>query len=413
MRQAVVTAGVSYHHALTEPGEPLAGLEQIDVHGLARVDLDAFAVVVVLRSVDGDALLARRHQLARFLDGGGVLVAFGEAWTDWFPGCRWEPECDEDLLEPVVADHPLFAGVDGSAIHWHGKGPRWCNHGHLLPPPGAEVLVANRRGDAWLYVDRVTTNGVILAATNVDLDTHAFHGSETARDLLRRFLAWAEREGEGAAKRRARAAPKIAGLFSGVHFQRGFYADREFGDRFAVVPVAELAGVDLGRFPAVWVPRESDQGALLWHRDRLGAYLANGGTLVSFEEVNRPWLPGLDWRHRPVDTETLTLADHPLMAGIGVDQVRWHGHGAFAAPAGAVTLIGEGEGGSVLYLDERTYAPGRLLAGTLDPDCHVGYGNDRPRPLLRAILRWLLAGEREPVERRALTDQRELVGGAV
>src|SRR5919197_1101628 len=221
-REAVVTAGVSYHHALTRPGQPLADFEPLDVHGLARAELSAYDLVVVLRSVDAEALWPRRHQIARFLEEGGVLVAFGEAWTDWFPGCRWEPECPEDLLAPVIADHPLLRDIPGDAVHWHGKGPRWCNHGHLVPPSGAEVIVANRRGDAWLYIDRATTNGVVLAATNLDLDTHTFHGGETARMLLQRVLAWAEGEAARTPDRRARSSPKIAGLFSGVHFQRGF-----------------------------------------------------------------------------------------------------------------------------------------------------------------------------------------------
>ena len=208
MRRAVITGGVSYHHALTgsppvPPSAPdggpagaglLAGFEPLDVHRLASVDLADYDLVLVLRSVDNEALWTRRHQVRRFLDQGGVLVAFGEAWTDWFPGCRWEPERPEDLLPPVLAEHPLLAGVAPEELHWHGKGPRWCNHGHFLPPPGAEPLVANRRGDAWLYLDRVTTNGVVLAATNLDLDTHTFHGSATARQLLERLLAWAETE---------------------------------------------------------------------------------------------------------------------------------------------------------------------------------------------------------------------------
>lgn len=413
--KAVVTGGVAYHHALTRSGEPLADFDAIDVHELARVDLAAYDIALVLRSTDNDALRARRHQFARFLDNGGVLVVFGEARSDWFPGCRWEAECPEDLLDPVLADHPLFDGIASAEMNWHGsRGPNWCNHGHLVPPVGAKVLVATQRGDAWLYVDRTTTNGVILAATNVDLDTHAFHNNALARELLRRVLAWADDEARSAPERRARSSStstsKIAGLFSGARFQQGFYDDHEFGGAFAVVPVEELAGLDLARFPAVWVPRESNQGALVRHRGRLAAYLDGGGTLVSFDEINQPWLRGSDWEQRRVDVETLTLADHPLLAGIRAEQVRWHSHGIFAPPAGAIILIGEEQGGAVLYLDEETYAPGRLLVGTLDPDCHVGYGSDRPRPLLRNILRWVFAGGSMDSARGRFADERELVG---
>ena len=113
--------------------------------------------------------------------------------------------------------------------------------------------------------------------------------------------------------------------------------------------------------------------------------------MVTFDEVNQPWLAGLSWRQRSVDVAGLCLADHPLMSELGHDQVRWHAHGSLDMPGGATPLITDTSGGAVLYVDERSYAPGRLMAGTLDPDCHIGYGSDTPRPLLRAILRWVNA----------------------
>src|SRR6476646_5263891 len=102
-RRGVITAGVSYHHALTAPGQPLAACEVLDVHTLAGVDLESFDLFLVLRSVDNEKLWARRHQVARFLDRGGVLISFGEAWANWFPGSRWHPEHPADLRMPVMA----------------------------------------------------------------------------------------------------------------------------------------------------------------------------------------------------------------------------------------------------------------------------------------------------------------------
>jgi hypothetical protein len=42
----------------------------------------------------------------------------------------------------------------------------------------------------------------------------------------------------------------------------------------------------------------------------------------------------------------------------------------------------------MLFLDQRSFY-GKLLAGTLDPDCHAGFGTEITRPLLRAILKWV------------------------
>jgi hypothetical protein len=395
VRKGLLYNGVCYQEALSRPGEPLGEFERLPLDELATVPLEEYDILLAPRSSDGEVLRARRHQLARFLDAGGVLLAFGELWTDWFPGCAWREECPADIRRPAtVAAHPIFAGFGADDLHWHPANERWCCHGHLMPPAGTEVLVTNDQGDAWTYLDRVTTRGTILASTNLDPDTHAFHDSPVARTVLDRMVAWAvaEAERQRATGRRARRADKIAGLFSGVHFQRGFYEDPEFRDRFAIVPAAELAALPLERYPALWVPRESNQAALLAARDRLMTYLAAGGTLVSFEEPTLPWLPRGAWRWRRVDVETLVANEHLIVHGLAPDEVRWHAHGAFAPYPALEPLLRDGEGEVVLGLDERSYA-GRLLLGTLDPDCHAGFGSGRTRPLLRRILDWTLASE--------------------
>lgn len=392
-RKGLLYNGVCYQEALSRPGAPLAGFERLPLDTLAAVPLEDYDILLAPRSCDGELLRARRHQIARFLDAGGVLVAFGELWTDWFPGCAWRQECPADIRRPVVvAAGPLFAGFGPDDLHWHPANERWCCHGHLAPPAGAEVLVTNDAGDAWTYVDRVTTRGTILASTNLDPDTHTFHGSAVAREVLARVVTWA---GDEARRNRARGrrlarSGRIAGLFSGVHFQRGFYEDPEFRDRFAIVPAAEVGALPLERYPALWVPRESNQEALLAMRERLAAYLAGGGTLVSFEEPTLPWLPRGDWSWRKVDVETLVANGHSLVRGLAPDELRWHAHGAFAPYPGLEPLLSDAQGEVILGLDEASFA-GRLLLGTLDPDCHAGYGSGRTRPLLRRILDWTLA----------------------
>ncbi|HTD78979.1 MAG TPA: hypothetical protein VK898_15180 [Chloroflexota bacterium] len=106
MRKAIVTGGVSYHDALARPAQPFADFDALDVHELPRHELEAYGLVVVLRSVDGEAVWARRHQVARFVDAGQVLVVFGDAWTNWFPGCRWEAECEADLMPGHLIPRP-------------------------------------------------------------------------------------------------------------------------------------------------------------------------------------------------------------------------------------------------------------------------------------------------------------------
>ena len=396
MREAFISNGVAYHHGIVQPGEPLEDVEIIDLGKLADVNLNAYNLIIVPRSSDGDALRARRHQFARYLDHGGVLVAFGELWADWFPGCHWSEECAEDILAPVIVqDHPIIAGFDAATLHWHPARDRWCCHGHLGAPGGAEVLVRNQRGDAWLYVDRVTTNGIIIASTNLDPDTHTFHGNPNARRFFDQLLAFARGEAQTNAERRKRLDRKIAGLFSGVHFQRAFYADAEFSGRYAVLPVWELAAADLHDYAALWIPRESNQRVLVENREKLRHYLDEGGTIVSFDEANQDWLPAGTWEFRSANLDTVRISGHPMVAHLTPEQACWHSHGAFDAYPNAEVLIDDQQGGVMLFVDERSFA-GRFVAGTLDPDCHAGFGTETTRPLLRAIVSWVLEGAKIP-----------------
>ncbi len=398
LRKAFLSSGVSYHYDLVQVGGLLADFEVIDLGQLEQVNLNEYSLILVPRSADGEVLQARRYQIARFLDHGGVLIALGELWANWFPGCAWQGECHEDTLEPVVtSDHPLVAGYTSHDLHWHPAKERWCCHGHLAAPPQAEVLVRNTHGDAWLYIDRHSTNGVILASSNLDPDTHLFHGQAVAGNFFTRLLAWATQEAERAEDRRRRVPQRIAGLYSGVHFHRAFYEDREFAPQFAVLPVWELAATDLHDYAALWVPRESNQAALVRNRAKLHDYLQEGGTLVCFDEVNQPWLPAGQWSPRHLDVANVRLGAHSAVAGLTTDQVRWHSHGAYAPYPNAEILVDDGADGVILFVDRRSF-PGTLLAGTLDPDCHAGFGTETTRPLLRSLLAWLRDKERTGVD---------------
>ena len=409
MQGAVIHAGAASHDAL---GEFLAGFARIPLAALAATDLESFDAVVVPRSVDAEALWARRHQFARFLDRGGVLVVFGEVWTNWLPGARWEPESPEDVREPPrVFAHPVVEGFAADELWWHRGHERWCSHGHFVAPAGAELIVANARGHAWCYVDRVSTRGTILAASNLDLDTHLYHGSAVARTLLARLVAWLEEEATRTAPLRVAPSARVAYLYSGVHFQRGFLAS-PLGDALAVVPAAELAALDLADYPALWVPRESDQEALASASGSIDAYVRGGGTLVSFEGVERGWLPGARWEQGhvdhalplrdgriptaryeapglPAEREVLALAraDHTLVRALPALERPWHVHGFLRVPEDAERLVWDpATGRSALALWR--HGEGRILAGTIDPDCHAGYGSEFPLGFLAALLAW-------------------------
>lgn len=86
--------------------------------------------------------------------------------------------------------------------------------------------------------------------------------------------------------------------------------------------------------------------------------------------------------------DSVRVTGHPVVAQLAPEQVRWHSHGAYEACDNADVLIEDGSGRVLMFVDERSFR-GRLLAGTMDPDCHAGFGTETTRPLLRAILDWV------------------------
>jgi hypothetical protein len=393
MKGAFIDAGGAAQRALSAPGQPFSRLHMVEIERLAMTNLEAFDLVVVPRSCDGDALYARRHQFARFLDSGGVLIALGELWTNWLPGTRWEQESPEDTRPPAfVAPHRLLGELGAEDLWWHKDPGGWCCHGHVRVADGVERLVATPDGGSWLHIDRVSTRGTIVVASNLDLDTHAYNGSEIARTLLERLMAWAEGEVGTIAARRTRRGDRIAGYFSGVFFQHGFFSNRE---QFAMVPAPELSALDLERYPALWIPRESDQRTLEANAQRIAAYVKGGGKLVSLESIDRPWLPGASWAPRAIDIGRARRANHPLVTALGKLERPWHAHGALQVPLDAEVLISEPDGGVLLAI--YPFGRGSVLVSTLDPDSHAGYGSSIPQPFIDEIVTWTRAPVPLPV----------------
>lgn len=390
MRGVIVHGGGAAHDSLASYLETFG---VVPLSSLASFDLERYDVILVPRSCDPDALFARRHQFARYLDRGGIVVAFGESPQPWLPGVRWSPESPDDVrLAPRVHPHPLVDGFSAEDLWWH-RDERWCCHGHLIAPAGAEPLVSNAAGETWAYVDRMSTSGTMLVMANLDVDTHLFHDNATARRLMERIVVWLEQEVARNARRHAGPSEKTAYLVSGAPFQTRFVEAR--AAQLATVPAAELGALDLADHPGLWVPRESDQTALEAAASRIEAFVRAGGTLVAFEEVTRPWLPGARWQKAKVEIAGLERAAHPLARAVPELRRPWHAHGLLEVPRESTVLLRDPASG-LAALAIWSLGAGRVLAGTLDPDAHAGYGSPLGDDLLAAIMEWIAAPVAEP-----------------
>jgi hypothetical protein len=415
-RIAVLYSGISFQYeTLNEP--ELRGLfSPVSIYDLPQTDLRRYDAVIVPRSVDQVALNDYRRIIREYLDFPGIVVALGDYRGSWIPGCipgGFTPEDDDPLIK--VADHPILDGLESPDLHWHRGINGLCSHGHLVPPEGVEVLIRNSRGDVILYEDRVTTAGIIVAGTQFDLFCHCFSGDEGALRALNNLVSWIDAHAEEI--RAGRRRTKIGVVYSGLHFHHDLFSKPEYTD-MELLYIRTLSSTDLLSYNVLIVPRESNQELLYAARDQIAQFLEHGGSLLSFGEVVRPWLPGLVWTRDPlrvcypdradetyargtVITDSLRIEDpgHLLFGEITLDDLKWHYHGVFVPMPGQRVLVSNGQGRAVVLLDEASY-PGTVLAMTLDPEEHAGFGEVTiTEPFLARCMQWARA-ESERIENR-------------
>lgn len=120
------------------------------------------------------------------------------------------------------------------------------------------------------------------------------------------------------------------------------------------------------------------------HAERLRAYLDQGGTIVAMGECGSElWLPNIRfteaetnwwwWLDPDADLGVRIAAPaHPLFRRLGQSDLTWHLHGFYDPPDGAESLAVDGNGYTILYIDEVT-TRGRMVVTSLDPFFHHGH----------------------------------------
>lgn len=164
----VVYSGVPIQRYVLAESEYADAFDTVSIRDLAsRTNdaLDGVDTLTVPYKTNQEVLRARRDRLREYVEDGGTLVAFGDAFRQWLPGAEWLPvEFDftwwargETLELSVLApEHPLFEGVSSGVYTWH-------YHGRFDPPEDATPLLAAPEG--IIMYERELGDGRILATT--------------------------------------------------------------------------------------------------------------------------------------------------------------------------------------------------------------------------------------------------------
>lgn len=200
---------------------------------------------------------------------------------------------------------------------------------------------------------------------------------------------------------------KNALIYSGTKWQYDIFNTEKYRERFGrLLHVSEISQETLSETQAIIVPRESNQEALLTNKEIILDFINSGKTVVSFGEISVPWLPDAVWLDRYpkfqyketvnwdkgnlfTEPYRMTAPEHPLLENLSLEDLQWHFHGVFKAPQTADVLVEYADYGDVLYVDTKKYS-GNILATTLDPIVHAGYGViKKTQKFLDSVLDWL------------------------
>ena len=198
---------------------------------------------------------------------------------------------------------------------------------------------------------------------------------------------------------------KIAVIYGGhaPHY-RTFHEPKYAQFIDALIYQPELRDFDLTGFDVLIVPSQLNGDILLDNKKKIDDFANQGGIIVAMGPQPWNWLPNQKWEERPTnfwwwleENPSSGLVthnnDHEFFNYISLEDSTWHQHGVFWPPKHAKTLIATEDGGSVLYIDEKS-TRGTWIITTLDPDYHYGsYFMPATERFLDGLFPWLYSGE--------------------
>lgn len=198
----------------------------------------------------------------------------------------------------------------------------------------------------------------------------------------------------------------IALIVNGTPYQNRFLEEEEFHYVYDdVLHIRDLHSHDLTQYDTVLLSCRLDITLLKRYQSKLLNVLHAGKRIVIFGEVLDHFMPTVDWEDSEVNFSwwvrpngDLPLnqqhANHPLYHFLTVPDMKWHYHGTFMPPEGAMSLLDTPDGRSIFYVDESSFN-GQLVVTSLDPMFHIGLGFiNQSRPFLHGLAKWLREEEK-------------------
>lgn len=168
-------------------------LEYVDIYtSFDNENVKKFAAVVIPTSIDEIYLNRNAQVIKNYLFDGGVVVSFAQNFLEWLPGNNFYIPSDLSIKDRLVLEssHKIFAGIREYDLNYRRGVKGFFNRGYVHPPLGAEVILQDNEGKCVAYIDRKSTNGVILSTAGADLLGFGVFDNNTARKMGLGLLEW-------------------------------------------------------------------------------------------------------------------------------------------------------------------------------------------------------------------------------
>lgn len=428
-------------------------LEYIDVYDeLDRIVLEDYAAVIIPASMDEVYLHRFTNKIRAYLDNGGVIISFMQNYSDILPGNAVYTPSSLPIKDREVqfgegeGSRIIFEGIREYDINYRRGVKGFFNLGYFdlegfSAEERPEILLKDNEGKCVAYVDRISTNGVILATAGADLIAFGLFENTTARRMGPGLFLWLEKElqrkdfhslrkarkykneeldtkqiFDKGKDRKSANGLKCAIITGGSGSQRRFFINK--GGKYAKafdcrVYAPELEQFRFEDYDYVVLSSSINRRFLRPHKEKIRQYLEQGGHIVSLGSGRKEFLPNIRWRSYPTNFWWWRIegADLPLYAVESLDGgktfvkqtgrtreglfskmdvrvAKWHYHGAFYPPEKSQIILVNELDEAIIYKD--LSHKGNLYVMSLDPDLHIGMGfMPTTEPFLDSLLEWI------------------------
>jgi hypothetical protein len=353
-------------------------VERITYSAIASCDL-----LIIPPGSDNTLLRVKQACLQEYLRRGGWIFCFDGLEDGLIDGLNWVHTTTNYRTQAFrVPDSDYSFLLDGVSLEdlacKNGVRGWWCE-GELLGDAFVPLLLDDRGRVVAVLKPAHLGSGVLVATAAGRLPIYSEDPALAPNVFFSNLLAYCRAE-------RRKPSEPVTHLFvhSGNWAHRSFLNSDEFGSIFSGVHWSCLDRSLLAGASSIWIPWESNTGAMkrIWP---LLDSAVNSGTGLVVEDLRGDWIPDVRWHPRPVDSSwwregrSLDLLVEPVTETVFPSLSRraffWHYHGAFDCPADAIPLLRTSDGKTVLAV--RWANPGRqghVLVSTLDATFEFGVG---------------------------------------